>query len=42
MNWCGPDIKPMAVDDKACMTAIIDIIAAIDDLQPNIEGNFSS
>ena len=38
VNWCGPDIKAMAVDDKACLTALVKMISALDDLQPTIEG----
>jgi len=38
INWCGPDIKSMAVDDKACLRALVKMISALDDLQPSIEG----
>ena len=39
INWCGPDVKSMVVDDKACLTSLVNMIAAIDDLQPDIDGS---
>ena len=38
VNWCGPEIKPMTVNDAACVDAMISIIRSIDELQPKIEG----
>ena len=38
INWCGPNVKSMVVDDKACLTSLVNMIAAIDDLQPDIDG----
>lgn len=38
VNWSGPEVNSMAVDDKACLSSMVKFIAAIDNLQPNIEG----
>lgn len=38
MNWSGPEVNSMAVDDKACLSSRVKFIAAIDNLQPNKEG----
>ena len=37
VNWCGPVVKPMEVGDKECLSALVKIIGAFDELQPNIE-----
>lgn len=40
VNWCGPEIKPMAVDDEICLVTLVKIIDAIDDIKPEMEGKF--
>jgi hypothetical protein len=40
VNWCGPDVKTMEVNDDECLLALVKIIRALDDLQPKIEGRF--
>ena len=42
VNWCGPDIKPMEVNDEACLNAMIKIVGAVDELQPDIKGRIVS
>ena len=37
VNWSGPDVKAMVVDDKTCLTSMVNFVGAIDNLQPNIE-----
>ena len=38
INWTGPVVQDMEVDDKKCQLAMIKMIKAIEELQPNIEG----
>ena len=38
VNWTGPVVKDMEVNDKECLTAIVKIIEALEALQPQIPG----
>ena len=38
VNWCGPHVQNMEIDDKKCQATLIKIIEALEQLQPNIEG----
>ena len=38
LNWSGPHIQDMNVDDRVCQTALIKLLRALEDLQPTIEG----
>ena len=38
LNWSGPPVKDMEVNDKDCQEALVNIIKALEVLQPNIKG----
>ena len=38
VNWSGPDVKAMVVDDKTCLASMVNFVGAIDNLQPSLEG----
>ena len=40
LNWTGPPVKSMMVDDQECLAALVKMIQAFDELQPNILGSF--
>ena len=38
VDWAGPEVKPMEINDKECTQALVEIIRGLDDLQPKIKG----
>ena len=38
LNWSGPNIKDMRVDDNECLKALVKMVKALEELQPNIPG----
>ena len=38
LNWSGPKVKEMEVNDGEVLAALTKLIGVLDDLQPNIKG----
>ena len=38
VNWAGPEVKPMEVNDKEGTQALVEIIRGLGDMQPKIKG----
>ena len=40
VNWSGPNVKDMEINDKECLEAMVKMVNALAELQPNIKGIF--
>ena len=38
VNWSGPNVKDMKVDDEECLKTLVKMVRALEELQPNIPG----
>jgi len=38
VNWSGPNVKDMKVDDEECLKTLVKMVTALEELQPNIPG----
>lgn len=41
VNWCGSEVRSMSVDDDVCLNSMVKMVAAIDELKPEMEGEKS-
>jgi hypothetical protein len=40
VNWTGPKILDMEINDKECQSALVKIVKGLDELKPNTKGWF--